>query len=134
MSNSETSFPPGREASRASQYWLALSAIFGLALEVAVFAERAWLWLFVSVFALALYGLARHFGQVDAWVRGRSMPGWLSGLTFMFGLAAFQLHGNEAAGWIGTGLSVLGFAVMLALLNRFGTFQRPVESTNEGTE
>ena len=134
MSNSETSFPPSRGAPRASQYWLSLSAIFGLALEVAVFAQGAWFWLFVPAFALALYWLARHFGQVDAWVRGRSMPGWLSGLTFMFGLAAFQLRGNEATGWLGTAFSVLGFSVMLALLNRFGTFQRPVESTNEGTE
>ena len=133
MSDSEITSPLSPAEPRASRYWLALSTLFGLALEVAALADRAWLWLFVPVFALALYILARLFGQVEAWIRGRSMPGWLSALIFVFGLAAFQLRGNAMTPWLGTGLSVLGFAVILTLLNRYGKFQERSRPTSEPT-
>lgn len=93
-----------------------------MALETAALAESAWLWLFLPLFVLALYILARLFGQVEAWVRGRSMPAWMGALAFIFGVAAFQIHGTSSAPWLGTLLSLLGFAMMLTLLNRFGRF------------
>jgi hypothetical protein len=78
--------------------------------------------LFLPLFVLALFIQARLFGQVETWVNARSMPAWIGALAFIFGVAAFQVHGSDAAPWLGTLLSLLGFAAMLTLLNRFGRF------------
>lgn len=115
---------------REQQYWLGLSAAYGLGLIILAVGEGVWLWLFVPVFVLFLYLHARRYGQFRQWIEGRSVSLWIAGLATLLGVGAVLLNKSNEAIWAGPLLGVFGFVVIYLLLSRFGRFD--LEPTEQG--
>ncbi|MEA5453879.1 hypothetical protein SPF06_04010 [Sinomonas sp. JGH33] len=120
MSSISSSAKPTVRTGRS--YWLAISAIYGISLGFMAVADRVWLWAVLPGFVLGLVVLARLYGQLQAWVQGRSVPAWIGILAFILGVAATQIHASGLAIWLGPIFAAAALGALFVLLDRFGKF------------
>jgi hypothetical protein len=112
--------------SAARNYWLALSALFGVTVSVVAMTDPPWSVAMVAAFVLFVVLQSIHYGQVGRNIQGKlatANPG-VGILGAVFGGAAVLIHGSPIALWAGPALGLVTFLAMYLFLQRFGRFHR----------
>lgn len=107
-------------------YWLGLSAMYGLTLSVVAMAVWPWPLIMVAAFLLFAVLQAVHYRQLGRHIQGKlatASPG-VAALGGTFGLGAILLQGAPFALWAGPLLGLVTFVGMYLYLHRFGRFHR----------
>lgn len=112
--------------STARNYWLALTALFGVTVSVVAMADLPWSLIMVAAFLLFAVLQGVHYRQLGRDIQGRmatANPG-VGILGAVFGGAAVLIHGTPIALWAGPVLGLVTFVGMYLFLTRFGRFHQ----------
>ncbi|UVJ39135.1 hypothetical protein [Arthrobacter sp. CJ23] len=112
-------------------YWLGLSAMYGLTLSVVAMAPWPWPLIMVASFLLFAALQAMHYRQLGRHIQGKlatANPGGAA-LTGTFGLGAILLQGSPIALWAGPLLGLITFIGTYLYLHKYGRFHKASSAT-----
>jgi hypothetical protein len=110
--------------STARNYWLALSALFGVTVSVVAMTDPPWSVAMVAAFVLFVVLQSIHYRQVGRNIQGKlatANPG-VGIIGAVFGGGAVLIHGSPIKLWAGPALGFVTFLGMYLFLQRFGRF------------
>ncbi|GAB2732766.1 hypothetical protein GCM10027038_33980 [Arthrobacter bambusae] len=116
--------------STVRNYWLALSALFGVTVSVVSMTDPPWSLIMVAAFILFAVLQAIHYRQLGREIQGKlatANPG-AGVVAAVFGGAAVLIHGTPIALWAGPVLGLVTFVGMYLFLHRYGRFHKGATS------